>query len=74
MDEWKQRWRGWDSHLPPGEGTLDLDGFLDDLAADGYEGSVSLEVDLRRRATDPAALRALLVDMREQVERHLLRG
>jgi sugar phosphate isomerase/epimerase len=63
--------KGWDSHLPPGEGTLDLDGFLDDLVADGYEGCVSLEVDLRRFLTDPTRLRALLVSMRERVEDRL---
>ena len=39
--------KGWDSHLPPGEGVLDLDGFLEDLAASGFDGAVSLEVDLR---------------------------
>jgi sugar phosphate isomerase/epimerase len=63
--------KGWDSHLPPGEGTLDLDGFLDDLVADGYAGSVSLEVDLRRFLTEPAKLRALLVAMREHAEGRL---
>jgi sugar phosphate isomerase/epimerase len=63
--------KGWDSHLPPGEGTLDLDGFLDDLVADGYAGSVSLEVDLRRFLTETAKLRALLVAMREHAEGRL---
>lgn len=66
--------KGWDSHLPPGEGTLDLDGLLDDLVADGYRGSVSLEVDLRRHLTDPARLRALLVSMREKAEARLAAG
>jgi len=60
--------KGWDSHLPPGEGVLDLDGFLRDLAGSGFDGTVSLEVDLRKRLDDPAGLRSLLVDMREQVE------
>jgi sugar phosphate isomerase/epimerase len=60
--------KGWDSHLPPGEGVLDLDGFLRDLAGSGFGGTVSLEVDLRKRMDDPAGLRSLLVDMREQVE------
>ena len=40
--------KGWDSHLPPGEGVLALDAFLSELAVHGYRGSVSLEVDLRR--------------------------
>ncbi|HJX06446.1 MAG TPA: TIM barrel protein, partial [Actinomycetota bacterium] len=60
--------KGWDSHLPPGEGVLDLDAFLRELAGSGFEGTVSLEVDLRKRLDDPAGLRSLLVDMREQVE------
>jgi sugar phosphate isomerase/epimerase len=63
--------KGWDSHLPLGEGVLDLDGFLLDLGTCGFGGTVSLEVDLRKRAEDPAALRTLLVSMRERVERSL---
>ena len=60
--------RGWDSHLPPGQGVLALDAFLDDLAADGYEGTVSLEVDLRRYLTDADKLHDIMVSMREGVE------
>ena len=30
--------KGWDSHLPPGEGVLDLDRFLEDLAGFGVRG------------------------------------
>jgi sugar phosphate isomerase/epimerase len=60
--------KGWDSHLPPGQGILDLDGFLTDLTSDGYRGSVTLEVDLRRYLTDDAKLRAVMVEMREYVE------
>jgi sugar phosphate isomerase/epimerase len=48
--------RGWDSHLPPGQGVLDLAGFLADLAAGGYAGDVSLEVDLRPYMGDEAKL------------------
>ena len=47
---------------------LDLDGFLRDLADSDFDGTVSLEVDLRKRLDDPAGLRSLLVDMRERVE------
>jgi sugar phosphate isomerase/epimerase len=47
---------------------LDLDAFLRDLAGSGYDGTVSLEVDLRKRLDDPAGLRSLLIEMREQVE------
>jgi sugar phosphate isomerase/epimerase len=60
--------KGWDSHLPPGEGVLPIDEFLMDLADDGFEGAVSLEVDLRRYLTDPPRLRETLVAMRERCE------
>jgi sugar phosphate isomerase/epimerase len=63
--------RGWDSHLPPGEGVLDLDAFCADLAGSGYADAVSLEVDLRTHLTDPAGLRAIMVSMREDAERML---
>lgn len=63
--------KGWDSHLPPGEGVLDLDTFCRELADDGYAGAVSLEVDLRTHLTDPARLRAVMVEMREGAERSL---
>jgi sugar phosphate isomerase/epimerase len=63
--------RGWDSHLPPGEGILPLGDFLDDLATNGYRHAVSLEVDLRRSLTDPARLHHTMVEMRETVEARL---
>jgi sugar phosphate isomerase/epimerase len=63
--------KGWDSHLPPGEGVLALEPFLADLAGAGYDGAVTLEVDLRRHADDPRRLRAIMVDMRERAERML---
>jgi sugar phosphate isomerase/epimerase len=63
--------RGWDSHLPPGQGVLAIDAFLDDLVACGYTGTISLEVDLRRYLTEPKKLRAILNRMREDVETRL---
>jgi len=60
--------KGWDSHLPPGEGVLPLAAFAADLAASGFGGAVTLEVDLRGRGDDPTSLHAILVSMREQVE------
>jgi sugar phosphate isomerase/epimerase len=63
--------RGWDSHLPPGQGILPLQPFLDDLVASGYGHAVSLEVDLRRYLTEPERLREILVSMREDAERWL---
>jgi sugar phosphate isomerase/epimerase len=64
--------KGWDSHLPPGEGVLPLDDFLAELVASGYGGAVSLEVDLRRYLTEPDHLRERLVAMREHAESRLL--
>jgi len=66
--------RGWDSHLPPGHGVLALDPFLDDLVASGFEGTISLEVDLRRYLTEPVRLHDVLVTMREYVEARLVNG
>ena len=63
--------KGWDSHLPPGDGVMDLDAFCDDLVAAGYDGSVSLEVDLRTYLTDPVRLREVMVRMRRWSERVL---
>ena len=63
--------KGWDSHLPPGEGVLDLDAFCDALLDARYEEAVSLEVDLRTHLTDPVRLRQVMVRMREWSERAL---
>jgi sugar phosphate isomerase/epimerase len=57
--------KGWDSHLPLTEGVLALDRFLDALAATGFAGTISLEIDLRRLSADPEALRRTLVASRE---------
>lgn len=53
--------RGWDSHLPLDQGVLDLGAFLGALAARGFGGAVSLEIDLRPHLDDDEALRRLLV-------------
>jgi len=60
--------KGWDSHLPPGEGVLDLDAFLEDVATSGFDGAVSLEVDLRGALGYPEKLAATMVGMRERTE------
>ena len=60
--------KGWDSHLPPGEGVLDLDGFLEDVATSGFDGAVSLEVDLRPSLGHPEKLATTMVGMRERTE------
>lgn len=56
--------KGWDSHLPIGEGVLPLGPLLDRLGADGWTGSLSLELDLRRHAEDRAALLGVMRDCR----------
>ena len=63
--------KGWDSHLPPGDGLLDIDGFLEDLVRSGYDGAVSLEVDLRPSLGHPDRLATVMVEMRERTERAL---
>jgi sugar phosphate isomerase/epimerase len=63
--------KGWDSHLPPGEGVLPIEPFLDDLASNGFSGAVSLEVDLRRYLSDGRRLRSVMVEMRERCEARL---
>jgi len=57
--------RGWDSHLPVDRGILDIDGFLDHLAVEGFSGTITLELDLRRYLDDGNALHRLLVGNRE---------
>ncbi|HEX5950227.1 MAG TPA: sugar phosphate isomerase/epimerase family protein [Actinomycetota bacterium] len=67
--------RGWDSHLPVDEGVLELDRFLDALRTDGFGGTISLELDLRRHGDDDDALRAALTRNRAFCESNLtLRG
>jgi sugar phosphate isomerase/epimerase len=66
--------RGWDSHLPPGDGVLDLEAFLADLAGSTYEGAVSLEVDLRSSSGRDLSVTELLVSMRGRVEGQLRAG
>jgi sugar phosphate isomerase/epimerase len=66
--------RGWDSHLPPGEGVLPLEPFVDDLVASGFSGTVSLEVDLRRYLTEPPRLHDVMTGMRERLEERLGRS
>jgi sugar phosphate isomerase/epimerase len=57
--------RGWDSHSPLDEGVLDLGRVLETLAARGYRGAVSLEIDLRNHIKDERALRRVLTQSRE---------
>ena len=63
--------KGWDSHLPPGDGVLDLDAFLEDLAGSSYDGAVSLEVDLRPSLGHSERLATVMIDMRERTKHAL---
>ena len=63
--------RGWDSHLPLGEGVLPIDDFLDDLAASDFGGSVTLEVDLRRHMGDRERVLEVMRADRERCEHRL---
>jgi sugar phosphate isomerase/epimerase len=63
--------KGWDSHLPVDEGILPLDELLDEVAADGFAGTIALELDLRAYLGDDGALRDVLVRNREYCEGRL---
>lgn len=63
--------KGWDSHLPVDEGVLPLGELLEALAADGYAGTIALELDLRPYLGDDAALKEVLVRNREFCEERL---
>lgn len=52
--------RGWDSHSPLDQGVLDIGRVLETLAARGYRGAISLEIDLRNHIGDDRALRDVL--------------
>jgi sugar phosphate isomerase/epimerase len=58
--------KGWDSHLPVyEEGVLPLGEFLDDLVADGFAGTVSIELNLQPYLRDDEAIHEVLVRNRE---------
>ena len=59
--------KGWDSHLPvyAENGVLDVGGFLDAVAGDGFAGSIALELDLRPWIKDEDAVTEVLVRNRE---------
>lgn len=63
--------KGWDSHLPVDEGILPIDRLLQEIAADGFAGSISLELDLRPYLDDDDAIKEVLVRNREFCETRL---
>ena len=66
--------RGWDSHLPLEDerGTLPIRELLDAIMADGFAGTISLELDLRPFMDDEGAVHDVLVRQR-QICQELLR-
>jgi sugar phosphate isomerase/epimerase len=52
--------RGWDSHASVDAGVLPLGDLLDAVAADGFTGTISLELDLRSALDDAGKLREML--------------
>lgn len=63
--------KGWDSHLSVDEGILALDELLREIGSDGFGGTVSIELDLRKTIADEEATREILQRNREFCERHL---
>jgi sugar phosphate isomerase/epimerase len=63
--------KGWDSHLPVDEGILPLGDLLDEVTADGFAGTISLELDLRGYLGDDEAIKEVLVRNREFCEARL---
>jgi sugar phosphate isomerase/epimerase len=63
--------KGWDSHLPVYEGILPIDQLLKEIAADRFEGTISLELDLRPYLGDDHEIKEVLVRNREFCEERL---
>jgi sugar phosphate isomerase/epimerase len=57
--------KGWDSHLSVDEGVLPLNDLLDEVAGDGFAGTIALELDLRPYLGDDEAVREVLVRNRK---------
>lgn len=60
------RGQGRDSHAPLGHGVLPIGEFLSRVAADGYGGEITLELDCRRYLDDRSALVGYLRQEREK--------
>jgi sugar phosphate isomerase/epimerase len=63
--------KGWDSHLPVYEGVLEMDKLLAAVAADGFAGTLSLELDLRRFFGDDDVLQEVLARNLDFCREHL---
>lgn len=56
---------GRDSHAPLQQGVLPIGTFLENLSASGYEGTITLELDVRPWASNPARLASFLREQRD---------
>ncbi|HLB62771.1 MAG TPA: sugar phosphate isomerase/epimerase [Actinomycetota bacterium] len=63
--------KGWDSHLPLGQGVLPVARLLEDMATDGYAGTISLELNLGQFSNDERASHEVLVNQRMFCEEYL---
>ncbi len=63
--------KGWDSHLPVDQGILPLGELLEEIARDGFGGTIALELDLRPYLGDDDAVKEVLVRNREFCESRL---
>jgi sugar phosphate isomerase/epimerase len=63
--------KGWDSHLPVDEGILPIGALLEEVASDGFKGTISLELDLRPYLGDDETIQEVLVRNREFCEKRL---
>jgi sugar phosphate isomerase/epimerase len=63
--------KGWDSHLPVDEGVLPLEDLLEEVAGDGFPGTLALELDLRSYLGDERAVLDVLVRNRELCQARL---
>jgi sugar phosphate isomerase/epimerase len=65
---------GRDSHLPLGQGAVPAAGFLEELAAGGYSGDVTLEVNFRPLLGDRRKLVSAMRQQAELARHHLSMG
>lgn len=62
---------GRDTHSPLTQGVLPIGSLLDRIAASGFDGTITLEMDVREWVSKPAQLAAVLRDQREFCAEHL---
>jgi len=62
---------GRDSHSPLTQGVLPIGSFLERLGRSGYSGTITLELDVRPWAGQPAKLRSVLKEQRDYIAERL---